>query len=71
MRCGLCARRCPAQAIDPADVSKVDKAKCIGCMRCAALCPHGARQPDPAVVRAIAQRIQAPCAVRKECELYI
>lgn len=71
VRCGLCALRCPAQAIDPADVSKVDKAKCIGCMRCAALCPHGARQPDPAVVRAIAQRIQAPCAVRKECELYI
>ena len=47
--CGLCARRCPAEAIlmvpmDPHDpesrkVPAIDEAKCTGCGRCESLCP--------------------------------
>lgn len=41
--CGLCARSCPAGAIDLADPTRTDADACITCMRCIACCPAGAR----------------------------
>ncbi len=32
--CGLCASKCPAEAIDPANPKHTDSKKCISCMRC-------------------------------------
>ncbi|MGI6077383.1 MAG: EFR1 family ferrodoxin [Fastidiosipilaceae bacterium] len=42
IKCGLCARVCPTQAIDPADVSHVP-GKCMSCCACIKRCPVGAR----------------------------
>lgn len=41
-RCGLCARICPAGAIDPPSLAVAGKA-CIRCCACVKLCPAGAR----------------------------
>ena len=41
--CGLCARSCPAGAVDPAAPAHTDADACITCMRCIVDCPVGAR----------------------------
>lgn len=43
VRCGACARQCPAAAIDPAHPELTDVDACITCMRCISVCPAGAR----------------------------
>ena len=68
--CGLCARKCPVQAIDRADVKKTDASKCISCMRCIAVCPKSARSL-PEMMLAGAKALEAACAERKEPELYL
>lgn len=51
--CGLCAKNCPAGAIDPKNPKKLDKSKCISCMRCIMICPHTARKiPGPLMLAA-------------------
>ena len=51
--CGLCAKSCPAGAINAANPKKLDKDKCISCMRCILLCPHTARKlPAPLILAA-------------------
>ena len=51
--CGLCAKNCPAGAIDRANPKKLDKSKCISCMRCIMICPNTARKiPAPLMLAA-------------------
>ncbi|OUP25672.1 4Fe-4S binding protein [Gemmiger sp. An194] len=69
--CGVCAKECPAQAIDPQDVSKVDKDACISCMRCIAVCSHAARQLSPEMLDVLSNKLAKVCADRKENELYL
>jgi len=69
--CGLCAKQCPAGAIDPAHLKTADKDKCISCMRCVVRCPHGARGVNGAMVAAASLAMKKVCSVRKECELYL
>ncbi|GAB4255552.1 MAG: 4Fe-4S binding protein [Deferrisomatales bacterium] len=50
--CGLCARRCPMEAVAVADgAARLDPTRCIGCGLCASRCPTGAlqleRRPAP------------------------
>ncbi len=41
--CGLCAEKCPMEAIDlPGDTAVIDEAKCIGCGVCGAQCTMNA-----------------------------
>lgn len=41
--CGLCARRCRADCIrGSGDTVQVDRAACVACMDCVAVCPNGA-----------------------------
>lgn len=71
MNCGLCAKQCPAQAIDAEDVRKTDSGKCISCMRCVVKCPHSVRKVNGGMVAAASLAMKKVCSVRKNCELFI
>lgn len=71
VNCGLCAKSCPAQAIDQADAGRIDSKKCISCMRCMVKCPQSARKVNEAMVKAVALAIKKACSERKENELFI
>ena len=70
VKCGMCAERCPVQAIDPASFT-ADAKKCISCMRCVKQCPEKARSVNGAMVSIAALVIKKACSVRKENELYM
>ncbi|OGV77859.1 MAG: hypothetical protein A3K19_18585 [Lentisphaerae bacterium RIFOXYB12_FULL_65_16] len=40
--CGVCARRCPTEAIQVRKKAEIDAPRCIGCGECLVLCPHDA-----------------------------
>lgn len=71
VRCGLCAQRCPAQAISAEDPSVTDAGKCVSCMRCVSVCPCSARAVDANIISAVALKLRDACSVRKEPELFI
>ncbi len=70
VKCGLCAKNCPVQAIDP-ETLKADSKKCISCMRCVKECPKKARKVNGALVSVAALAIKKACSVRKENELFL
>lgn len=45
-KCMTCTKNCPADACIIAMVPHIDGAKCIGCAKCIAVCPHGAIHPN-------------------------
>lgn len=47
VRCGLCAKRCPAGAMDK-ETLVWDEERCISCMACVSICPKGALSFDAA-----------------------
>ena len=70
VKCGLCAEKCPVQAIDPASFA-ADPKLCIGCMRCVKQCPQNARKVNGLMVSIAGMAIKKACSVRKENELYL
>lgn len=70
VKCGLCAEKCPVQAIDPASFA-ADAKKCIGCMRCVKQCPGSARKVNGLMVSIAGMAIKKACSVRKENKLYL
>lgn len=67
--CGLCAKICPAGAIDPADPGKY-LAACIKCGACVKSCPKGARYYDhPSYLEHTAQ-LEEEYARRGEVQLF-
>ena len=70
VKCGVCAKNCPVQAIDPVNLTANSK-KCISCMRCVKLCSHDARKVNGAMVSIAAMAIKKACSVRKENELFL
>ncbi len=70
VKCGLCAERCPVQAIDPKTLV-ADSKKCISCMRCVRQCPHDARKVSQAMASVAALAIKKACSIRKENELFL
>lgn len=71
VKCGLCAEKCPVQAIDRDDPRRVDNDACISCMRCVSICPHSARKVNPVMLAAVSTMLKKACSDRKECELYL
>ena len=63
--CGLCAARCPAQAIDPAQPQTSDRERCILCMRCVKICPARARALPAPVMALLAEKL-GPCLERRD-----
>lgn len=69
--CGLCAQKCPVQAIDRMHPQNVDKKACISCMRCVTICPQHARTIHPIMQFAAGLALKKACSQRKEAELFI
>lgn len=69
--CGVCAAKCPVQAIDRENPKKVDEKACISCMRCISVCPHSARKLNPVMLSAASLMLKKVCSERKECELFL
>lgn len=69
--CGLCAGKCPMEAISMDDVKVTDREKCITCMQCVAICPKHARHLDKDVQAAITEKLAAVCGGRKPNELFL
>ncbi len=69
--CGLCADKCPAQAIKHGKNGETDGKKCIECMRCVEICPKSARSINKAMVSLAAMAIKKACEKRKDNELFI
>ena len=70
VKCGLCASKCPVQAIDPSSFI-ADSKKCISCMRCIKQCPKKARKVNGMMVSIAALAIKKACNVRKENKLFL
>ena len=70
VRCGLCAEKCPVQAINPIDF-RTDSKKCISCVRCVKHCRANARKVNGAMVSIAAMAIRKACSTRKENELFL
>lgn len=69
-KCGVCAKNCPVQAVDPIKFT-ADSKKCISCMRCVKQCPEHARKVSSAMVSAASIALKKVCSVRKENELFL
>lgn len=71
IRCGICAKECPTQAIPASDPATTDPAKCMLCVRCIAVCPHQARVlPGPAQAM-LEQKLLPLKEIRRENELFL
>ena len=73
--CGLCSRRCPAQAIEvdkEARTWQIDRMRCIVCNSCVEICPKSCLSMDTQYIPAIGgsetiiEKIQGPPAEPKE-----
>lgn len=69
--CGLCARKCPVQAIPLQQPSKTDPQKCISCMRCVRICPTNSRKVNKILTTIAAKKLKKVCSERKGNELFI
>lgn len=69
--CGQCAAVCPVDAIRVEGRVETDPAACIQCCACLRACPSGARVMEDPHILAIAQRLAANCAARREPEMFL
>lgn len=70
-RCGLCAKECPVNAIDPTSPQTTDSSLCISCMRCVSLCPKHARDFNPELLAEIGNKMADKLGGRKNNFLFI
>lgn len=68
--CGVCARLCPAGAINPSAPKGVDKTKCIKCGRCIVVCPTKARRFYGIKYSLAAARFNSAFATRRANETW-
>lgn len=69
--CGLCAQKCPANAISADTLGETDKSKCISCMRCVSICPVHARKVSSLKTSIAEAAIKKACSVEKANELFL
>lgn len=71
VNCGLCAEKCPVQAIDKNNPADTDPKRCISCMRCVSICPYSARKVNRIMLAGVNKMLKKTCSERKNCELYL
>ncbi|MEG1354078.1 EFR1 family ferrodoxin [Clostridium sp.] len=71
MKCGLCAIKCPVNAISKDNPMFIEKEKCISCMRCVAICPNKARSVNEELILATSKKLEKACSERKMNELFL
>lgn len=69
--CGLCAKKCPVQAIPADDPMQTDGKTCISCMRCIRICPVHARKMNKCLIAIGAHAMKKACSGRKQNELFL
>lgn len=69
--CGLCAEKCPVEAIPAEKPATTDAGKCISCMRCIAVCPKKARSVNKALLTAGSMKLKKACSGYKGNELFL
>ena len=69
--CGLCAARCPVQAISAANPKLTDQGRCITCMQCVAICPQQARRTKRLLTMGAARKMKKACSGRKPNQLFL
>lgn len=71
IQCGLCAAKCPAQAISRENPRKTEKQKCVTCMRCIYICPQKGRDLYT-LEKVIAEKgLAKVCQEYKQPEIFI
>jgi ferredoxin len=70
LSCGLCAEKCPVQAIPKDNPALTENEKCISCMRCVAICPNGSRKLDEQTIIALTQATKKVFEGRKLNEMH-
>lgn len=68
--CGLCATKCPAQAICEGK-EHLTSPECILCMRCVSICPKKARALPKQVQKMLEQKLSTCLSIRKENRLFL
>lgn len=68
--CGLCAEKCPAEAIPRENPGRTDLEKCISCMRCVHICPHNARGVNPERLAMLREKLEKICQPDRENEFF-
>lgn len=71
IKCFVCARSCPLEAIPMDDPTLTDDDACIACMRCIKICPSGARGLNPLVGKLAGKTMGHKLKTRKDNYLYI
>ena len=69
--CGMCAIKCPVEAIPADNPRSTDASRCILCMRCVAICPRKARLLPPPAQAAFTERLSAVATEPKQPEIYL
>lgn len=69
-KCGICAKLCPAEAIDSCSPRGVDKEKCIKCGRCVVVCPRKFRHFRGVKYMIASRRFKKAFSRRREPECF-
>lgn len=69
-KCGLCATKCPVQAILSQNPQTTNKQLCISCMQCVNVCPQQARYINGLMQQIAKVKMKKVCDGRKKNKLF-